>query len=146
MLTYLRLLNLPLGLLIKNWQNRKCPGSLRVSPHLIEIGGPSIDKRWFSGLQFFMKTTLDLPDDLVLELKLRSAHERRKLKEVAAAALRRGLGMKEIRSTPRKGAIRLPFFEGKLDAPSTRMTAEELIALEQKVIETEDLKRAGVPL
>lgn len=91
-----------------------------------------------------MKTTLDLPDDLVQELKLRSVHERRKLKDVAAAALRRGLTMDEKPPQPRKKSIKLPFFECGPDAPAVKMTAEELIALEQKTIEEEDLKRAGL--
>lgn len=93
-----------------------------------------------------MKTTFDLPDDLVQELKLRSVHERRKLKDVAAAALRRGLAMDAKSPEPRKKSIKLPFFECDPDAPATKMTAEELIALEQKVIEEEDLKRAGLSL
>ena len=38
-----------------------------------------------------MKTTLDLPEDLVTEIKLRAALEHRKMKDVAAEALRRGL-------------------------------------------------------
>jgi plasmid stability protein len=38
-----------------------------------------------------MKTTLDLPDELVRRLKLRAVHEGRKLKEVAADMLRTGL-------------------------------------------------------
>ena len=38
-----------------------------------------------------MKTTLDLPNDLVRELKLRAVHEGRKLKDVAAALLAAGL-------------------------------------------------------
>lgn len=38
-----------------------------------------------------MKTTIDLPEDLVTELKLRATLEKRKMKEVAAEALRAGL-------------------------------------------------------
>lgn len=38
-----------------------------------------------------MKTTLDLPEDLVTEIKLRAALEHRKMKDVAADALRKGL-------------------------------------------------------
>lgn len=98
---------------------------------------------WFAGS---MKTTLDLPDDLVQELKLRSVHERRKLKDVAAAALRRGLTLEKIAPLPRKRSIKLPFFDCGPDAPAAKMSAEELIALEQKVIEEEDLKRAGLSL
>lgn len=38
-----------------------------------------------------MKTTIDLPEGLVRELKLRAVHERRPLKDVAADAIRQGL-------------------------------------------------------
>jgi hypothetical protein len=38
-----------------------------------------------------MKTTLDLPDDLVKEVKLRAIHEGRKLKDAVADLLRKGL-------------------------------------------------------
>ena len=38
-----------------------------------------------------MKTTLDLPSDLVREIKLRAVHEGRKLKDVAADLLRSAL-------------------------------------------------------
>lgn len=39
-----------------------------------------------------MKTTLELPDDLVMEMKLKAVREHRKLKDVAAEVVRRGLG------------------------------------------------------
>ena len=39
----------------------------------------------------FMKTTLDLPADLVREMKIRAARENRKLREVATDVFRRGL-------------------------------------------------------
>src|ERR1700693_6206185 len=38
-----------------------------------------------------MKTTLDLPDDLVKQVKLRALHDGRKLKDAVADLLRRGL-------------------------------------------------------
>jgi hypothetical protein len=38
-----------------------------------------------------MKTTLDLPDDLARAVKLRAVEENRKLKDVIADLLRRGL-------------------------------------------------------
>jgi len=38
-----------------------------------------------------MKTTLELPDDLVKQIKLRAVHEGRKLKDAVADLLRKGL-------------------------------------------------------
>jgi hypothetical protein len=44
-----------------------------------------------------MKTTLDLPDELVTQLKLRAVHERKKLKDLVAATLRAGLAASKRR-------------------------------------------------
>ena len=38
-----------------------------------------------------MKTTLDLPDSLFTEVKVRAAKENRKMKDIIAEALRKGL-------------------------------------------------------
>ena len=42
-----------------------------------------------------MKTTLDLPDELVREVKLRALNENRKLKDAVAELLRKGLAAPE---------------------------------------------------
>ena len=49
-----------------------------------------------------MKTTIDLPPDLVREMKHLAVHEGRKLKDVAADLLKRGLksGKNKSRSLP----------------------------------------------
>jgi hypothetical protein len=47
----------------------------------------------------FMKTTLELPDELVKEVKLRALHENRKLKDAVAELLRRGLAAPEASLT-----------------------------------------------
>jgi hypothetical protein len=38
-----------------------------------------------------MKTTLDLPDELMREVKIRAIHERKKLKDVIAEFIRKGM-------------------------------------------------------
>ena len=45
-----------------------------------------------------MKTTIDLPPDLVREMKLLAVHEGRKLKDVAADLLKRELSSEKNRS------------------------------------------------
>ena len=40
-----------------------------------------------------MKTTLDLPNDLMTAVKVRAAQENRKMKDIIAEALRRDLGL-----------------------------------------------------
>lgn len=99
-----------------------------------------------------MKTTMELPDDLVQELKLRSVHERKKLKDVAAQAIRRGLQTKEsppLETPPLPKGLMLnehgfPVFRCGPNAPASKMSIEELLALEQESQLQEDLQRAGI--
>jgi len=51
-----------------------------------------------------MKTTLDLPDDLVREVKIRAVHERKKLKDAIAELIRKGM----VADKRRKPAIPKP--------------------------------------
>ena len=46
-----------------------------------------------------MKTTLDLPDDLVREVKIRAVRENRKLKDAIADLLRLGLSQRKSAQT-----------------------------------------------
>lgn len=99
-----------------------------------------------------MKMTLNLPDDLVRELKLRSELERRTLNDVATDALRNGLQIKvpaQTESATEPEGLMLtedgfPVIQCEPDAPASRMTIEELLALEQESLLEEDLKRAGL--
>lgn len=100
-----------------------------------------------------MKTTYDLPPDLVREVKLRAVYEGRKLKDVAAELLRRGLADTGESSEPKPSKPRLeiqanglPVIRCGKDAPASRMTPEELLALEQETLLREDLQRVGLPL
>ncbi len=96
-----------------------------------------------------MKTTLDLPTDLVREMKLRAAHEGRNLKDVAADLLKRGLAPDPVhRPIPAvtKGTIKLPLFPSPKKAPSSQMSVLELLALEQQTLQQEDLQRLGQSL
>jgi plasmid stability protein len=85
-----------------------------------------------------MKTTFDLPPDLVRAVKLRAVHEGRKLKDVAADLLKRGLAGPEIQVKPQPAkpkieiqANGLPVVRCAADASAKRMTIGELLALEQ---------------
>jgi len=96
-----------------------------------------------------MKTTIDLPPDLVREMKLLAVHEGRKLKDVAADLLNRGLSS-EKNSPPvpsaGKAAIKLPLFPSPKSAPASRMSADDLLAIEQETLHQEDLQRLGLSL
>jgi plasmid stability protein len=73
-----------------------------------------------------MKTTLDLPDDLMREVKIRAVRENRKLKDAVADLLRRGLSRR--RSEPRlRHRVALPIVEGAHKArPGEEMTPERV--------------------
>jgi hypothetical protein len=70
-----------------------------------------------------MKATLDLPGDLLREMKLRAVHEGRKFKDVAAEIFRRGLVRQEERTTRRR--VKLPLI--KCRHPATPdLTADDV--------------------
>jgi hypothetical protein len=45
-----------------------------------------------------MKTTLDLPDDLMREVKIRAVHEHKKLKDAIAEFIRKGMAVSKTRA------------------------------------------------
>ena len=88
-----------------------------------------------------MKTTLELPDDLVREIKLRAVHRGQKLKETVAELLQKGLAADApgslrpavIRTHPVTG---FPVIECQHAAsPAEELTPERVaeILLEQEV-------------
>ena len=100
-----------------------------------------------------MKTTFDLPPDLVRAVKLRARREGRKLKDMAADLLQRGLATPGIKPSPRtsKPPIDimpngLPVVRCSADAPAQHMSTAALLALEQESLHKEDLHRLGLPL
>ncbi|MCG6926976.1 MAG: antitoxin [Acidobacteria bacterium] len=81
-----------------------------------------------------MKTTLDLPDDLMREVKIKAVNENRKLKDAIADLLRRGLA-EETRAQGIRRRARLPLVQCAHQArPEEEMTpdrvAEVLLAEE----------------
>src|SRR2546423_6594507 len=52
-----------------------------------------------------MKTTIELPDSLIREIKLRAIHENRKQKEIFAELLRKGLDAPEPSAEPSSAVI-----------------------------------------
>ncbi len=99
-----------------------------------------------------MKTTLDLPDDLVREMKLRALMQGRTLRDLAADFLRQGLGG----AVPRQAAAPaqdvpfelsadgIPIFRGGPNAPASQMSLPQLLQLEQDALYSEDMQRAGI--
>ena len=82
-----------------------------------------------------MKTTLDLPDDLVRAVKLRAVEENRKLKDMVADLLRRGLAQEPDESSPIRNRVKLPLVECAHDPrPGEELTPERVaeILIEQE--------------
>lgn len=85
-----------------------------------------------------MKTTLDLPDELVREIKLKAVHEGRKLKDAVAELLRAGLAAGAAKAqgrAARKTKPRLPLVKCRHAASAaTEMTPRRVadILLEQE--------------
>lgn len=71
-----------------------------------------------------MKTTLDLPADLVREMKMRAASEGRKLRDVATEIFRRGLLQPSLPSDSPRHRVKLPLIE--CHAAATEMTPERV--------------------
>ncbi len=85
-----------------------------------------------------MKTTLELPDELMRAVKIRAAQENRRLKDVLAEVIRSGLAQPR----PAEGSLRrvvLPLVECAHEAsPDTEMTPERVA----EVLLAEELPRA----
>jgi plasmid stability protein len=99
-----------------------------------------------------MKTTLDLPDEIVREMKLRAVMQGRTLRDLATDFLRQGLGMtapRPVTTLPPDSPIQInengfPVFRGGDNAPAQHMTLEQLLQLEQDALYNEDMQRAGI--
>jgi hypothetical protein len=98
-----------------------------------------------------MKTTFDLPDEIVREVKLRAVIQGKTVKSLVTEILRDGLGLETAREPPRSdrvviGPDGIPFIRCRPGAPAERMSAQELLELERRALEEEDLHRAGITL
>jgi hypothetical protein len=77
-----------------------------------------------------MKTTVDLPDDLMRAVNLRAVHEDRRIKDVVAELLRRGLAAEPAGVTGVSRRVELPLVRTAHRAtPETEMTAERVAAV-----------------
>lgn len=79
-----------------------------------------------------MKMTLDLPSNLVREMKLRAAHEGRKIRDVATEIFREGLAHPRSRRAPAARSASLPLIScRKVSAkPTPEFLADVLLKQE----------------
>lgn len=85
-----------------------------------------------------MKTTIDLPEDLVREMKFRAVREGRKLREVAEEVFRRGLAAPVTPGDRRR--VKLPIVPSPSGAKPFNLSGERLLELE---IEAEQASRVS---
>lgn len=98
-----------------------------------------------------MKTTLELPDELVREAKLRAVEQGRALKDLIAEFIRQGLGITRpapLSETAIGGMVQighsgLPVIRCRANAPAAGTSLQELLALEQQAQTAEDMQHAG---
>ena len=81
-----------------------------------------------------MKITLDLPDNLMREIKNRAAKENRKLKDVIADLLRRGISREPLKPLAVRNQVKLPLVtcahEASLDEEITPERVANLLMAE----------------
>lgn len=101
-----------------------------------------------------MKTTLDLPDELIRAVKLQAVMQGRNLKDLVADFLRQGLGITPLVQPEQYSSSSLVTFDTNglpvircgQDAPAKHMTLSELLDLEQETQTVEDLRHAGITI
>jgi plasmid stability protein len=77
-----------------------------------------------------VKTTLDLPDDLMRDIKIRAVKENRKLKDAIADLLQRGLSQKAVEPPTVRHRVELPLVECAREArPGEEMTPDRVAKL-----------------
>lgn len=80
-----------------------------------------------------MKTTLDLPEDLVREMKFRAVREGRKLRDVAEEVFRRGLAAPAKPSQAGgRHRVKLPLIPAPAGAKSFELSGDRLLELEME--------------
>lgn len=102
-----------------------------------------------------MKTTIDLPEELVRRLKIRAVQQGKPFKRLVAELLSQSLNANLSAAVPPATTASeeivlnergFPVLRCGENAPARRMTAQELIALEKEVLLEEEAQRAGVTL
>lgn len=136
------------------WRSRKPPNRSSFA-HSESNPASWVDGKLARWQHLYMKTTLDLPDHLVQRLKIRAVQERRPLKHLVADLLTQALAkplsspanvLSELPDGIELNAQGIPVVRCGPNASAPRMTAAELVALEHKILEEEDLRRAGIAL
>ena len=74
-----------------------------------------------------MKTTLDLPDELMRAVKIRAVHEGRRIKDVMADLIRHGLAHEGPPASTVRSKVKLPLIQcGHPAAPDAELTPDRV--------------------
>lgn len=92
---------------------------------------------------WLMKTTLDLPDDLMRAIKIRAVKENRKLKDAIALLLRRGMAAGPSAPAKVRRRVKLPLVRCAHEASSGEEMTPERVA---EALLEEEAKAHRVPL
>lgn len=82
-----------------------------------------------------MNITVDLPNDLIREVKIRAVNKCKSLNDIVTELLRQGLDHPSqplTDATPRRGTIGIPLFSTRSNAPAAQKTVEQLVAAEHE--------------
>jgi plasmid stability protein len=83
-----------------------------------------------------MRTTLDLPDHLIAEIKIRAAKQQRKVKDIIAEVIEQGLQCAPKKASERKEIEVKPIFNGPFPKSLINVNFNHLadtIALEEQL-------------
>jgi hypothetical protein len=87
-----------------------------------------------------MKTTLDLPDDLMRTIKVRAAREDRKLKDLIAQLLRQSLAMDAHQTEAPRRRVELPLVHCAHGADPDREMSPDQVS---EILLAEEARSAG---
>jgi plasmid stability protein len=73
-----------------------------------------------------MKMTLDLPENLIREMKLRAAREGRKLQDVATEVVQRGLFGPSSRKDAKANRVQFPLVECRQASPKDELSPSKV--------------------
>jgi hypothetical protein len=90
-----------------------------------------------------MKTTLDLPDDLMRAIKIRAVKENRKLKDAIAELLRRGMARESGKPGGVRRRVKLPLVRCAHEARSGEEMTPDRVA---EALLEDEAKAHRVPL
>ncbi|MEY2847212.1 MAG: hypothetical protein RL076_2758 [Chloroflexota bacterium] len=82
-----------------------------------------------------MKTTIDLPDNLVRAVKIRAAQQGRTVRELVAEYIQSGLNAP---TQPTVTTHDLPIIPANAQAPLAQMSRDEIVALEYHALASGD--------